>query len=161
MLRTSKLPHKFWAEALATAVYLRNCSPTKGVKGITPFGALTGEKPNVDHLKTFGCAAYAHVPKVERQKLDSMSQKCIFLGYGTETKGYRLYDPEHSAVVHSRDVIFNESCYGMENPTKQGETQSVIISNPVEEESVTDTVVEPCYIDEREKGCHLTIMEKE
>ena len=46
-------------------------------------------------------------------------------------------------MIYSRDVIFNESCYGMEDSTKQGETQSVIISNPVEEESVTDAVVEP------------------
>ena len=143
MLSTSKLPYKFWAEALARAVYLRSRSPTKAIEGMTPFEALTGEKPNVDHLKTFGCAAYAHVPKDERLKLDSKSRKCIFLGYGTETKGYRLYDPERSRVIYSRDVIFNESCYGMEDSTKQGETQSVIISNPVEEESVTDTVVEP------------------
>ena len=89
MLSTSKLPHKFWGEALATAVYLRNRSPTKAVEGMTPLEALTGEKPNVEHLKTFGCAAYAHVPKDERQKLDSKSRKCIFLGYGTDTKGYR------------------------------------------------------------------------
>ena len=71
MLSTSKLPHKFWAEALVTAVYLRNRSPTRAVEGMTPLEALTGEKPNVEHLKTFGCAAYAHVPKDERQKLDS------------------------------------------------------------------------------------------
>ena len=65
MLSTSKLPHKFWAEALAIAVYLRNRSPTKAVKGMTPFKAMTGERLNVEHLKTFGCGAYAHIPKDE------------------------------------------------------------------------------------------------
>jgi len=65
MLSHAKLPHKFWAEALSKAVYLRNLSPTKAVEGMTPFEAWTGEKPNIQHLRIFGCAAYAHVPKDE------------------------------------------------------------------------------------------------
>uniref|UniRef100_A0A1X7U4Q6 Retroviral polymerase SH3-like domain-containing protein n=1 Tax=Amphimedon queenslandica TaxID=400682 RepID=A0A1X7U4Q6_AMPQE len=47
----------------------------------TPFEALTGEEPSVRHLRVFGCVAYRHVPKDERQKLDYKSQKCMFLGY--------------------------------------------------------------------------------
>ena len=39
MLADSKLPHRFWAEALSTAAYLRNRSPTKALEGITPFEA--------------------------------------------------------------------------------------------------------------------------
>ena len=79
MLGDANLPQWFWAEALSTAVYLRNRSPTKAVKGMTPFEAWMGEKPKVDHLRVFGCAAHAHVPKDEWQKLDSKSRKCIFL----------------------------------------------------------------------------------
>ena len=61
---------------------------------MTPFEAWTGEKPNVEHLRVFGCAAYAHVAKDDRKTLDIKSRKGIFLGYGTETKGYWLYDPK-------------------------------------------------------------------
>ena len=101
------LPKKFWAEALSTAVYLRNHSPTKAVTGMTPFEAWTGEKPSVDHLRTFGCTAYAHIAKDKRKKLDLKARKYILLGYGNETKGYRLclYDPIQSRVIH---VLFNE-----------------------------------------------------
>ena len=35
----SKLPHKFWAEALPTVAYLRNRCPTKAVEGMTPYEA--------------------------------------------------------------------------------------------------------------------------
>ena len=108
MLADSKLPHRFWAEALSTAVYLRNRSPTKVLQGITPIEAWTGKKPDVSSLRIFGCTAYAHVPKDERQKLDSKARKCFFLGYGTDTKGYRLYDPSRARIIHSRDVLFNE-----------------------------------------------------
>ena len=108
MLIDSKLPHKFWAEALSTATYLRNRSPTKVIEGITPHEAWTKVKPRVEHLRVFGCDAYAHIPKDERQKLDSKMRKCIFLGYGKETKGYQLYDPNEGKVIFSRDVKFNE-----------------------------------------------------
>ena len=36
MLADSKLPHRFWAEALSTIVYLRNRSPTKALEGNHP-----------------------------------------------------------------------------------------------------------------------------
>ena len=121
MLAEAKLPRRFWAEALATAVYLRNRSPTTAVKGMTPFEALTGEKPRVDTLRVFGCLAYAHIPKDERQKFDSKARRCIFLGYGTVTKGYRLYDVNRSKVLYSRDVVFDESMPGVEKEPKDDE----------------------------------------
>ena len=83
ILADTNISHMVWAEALSTAVYLRNRSPTKAVYGKTPFEALTGEKPDVAHLRTFGCMAFVHVAKDERQNLDSKAIKCIFFGYGT------------------------------------------------------------------------------
>ena len=108
MLADSQLPKRFWAEALATAVYLRNRSPATAVKGKTPYEVWTGSKPNVSHLRIFGCDAYAHVPKDERSKLDSKTKRSIFLGYGQGVKGYRLYDNVKKRIFYSRDVIFNE-----------------------------------------------------
>ena len=37
MLTDAQLPHKFWAEALSTAVFLRNRSSNSTVLGMTPF----------------------------------------------------------------------------------------------------------------------------
>lgn len=115
MLSDSKAPSRFWAEALSTAAYIRNRCPTKSVEGMTPIEALTGKKPDLTHLRRFGCAAYAHIPKEERQKLNPKTRKCILLGYGMDTKGYRLYDPIRGRVVICRDVIFNESDTPIEN----------------------------------------------
>ena len=41
------------------------------------------EKPFVNHLKVFGCAAYARKPSNERRKLESKTARNILLGYGT------------------------------------------------------------------------------
>ena len=124
MLIQSKLPQKFWVEALSTAVYLHNRSPTKGVANMTPFEAWTGVKPDVKHLRSFGCTVYAHIPKDERKKLDSKAKKCVLLGYGTETKGYRLYDPQNSRVIYIWDVKFNESEFGIEKELPGNEFQA-------------------------------------
>lgn len=113
MLAEAELPRTFWAEAVSTAVYLRNRSPTSAVDGMTPYEALTGEKPVVSNLRVFGCLVYAHIPKDERQKFDSKARRCVFLGYGTTTKAYRLFDIERRRVFHSRDVIFDESRPGI------------------------------------------------
>ena len=140
MLADAKLPHKFWAEALATAVYLRNRSPTKAVERMTPFEAWNREKPNVDHLRIFGCASYAHVAKDERQKLDSKSTKCVLLGYGSETKGYRLYDLKRLKVFYNQDVLFCESECGFEKePSVQGR-KYVEIDFPSNEEPEPEPV---------------------
>ena len=46
MLSDAKLPKKFWAEASSTAVYLRNCSPTRAVLGKTLFEAFYKREAN-------------------------------------------------------------------------------------------------------------------
>ena len=81
MSADSELPKRFWAKALSTATYLRNRSPTNAVQDKTPYEAWTGNKPDVSHIRIFGCDAYAHVPKDERSKLGSKTRRSIFFGY--------------------------------------------------------------------------------
>lgn len=76
LLKGSNLPTEFWAEAVATSVYLINCCPTQAVEDKTPYEMWHGEKPNVSHLKTFGCVAFALTPLQKLQKLDEKSVKC-------------------------------------------------------------------------------------
>ena len=46
-----------------------------------------------------------HVPDELRTKLDSKSEKCIFIGYAIEQKGYRCYNPNTKDLKVSRDVF--------------------------------------------------------
>ena len=94
---------------LPKAVYILNRSPTKAVKDLTPYEAWHKRKPRVKHLKVFGCIAYAHIPKENREKIDEKREKCIFIRYSHETKGYRLYKPESKELIILRDVICDEA----------------------------------------------------
>lgn len=93
MLKSKKLPHKFWLEGLMCANHVLNHAPTKTLKTITPFESWHGRKPSVEYFCVFGCVAYAHVLVEFRHKLDDKAVKCIFVGYSAESKGYCLYNP--------------------------------------------------------------------
>lgn len=129
MLHDSNLPKKFWAEALNTAVYLRNRSPTKSIDDKCPYEILYKCKPDVKNLKIFGCIAHAHVPKDERHKLDNKSIECIFLGYGKDIKGYRLFNLKKNRAFYSRDVIFRENDFYKYNDDIDNSHKECVISN--------------------------------
>ena len=59
-------------------------------------------------MRIFGCVAYVHFPDQLSKKLDSKGEKCIFLVYCEESKGYRLYNPSKNKFVIWRDVQFIE-----------------------------------------------------
>ena len=78
------------------------------MQGRTPYEAWHGKKPQVGHLRTFGCVG--HVKKIGPgvEKLPDRSTKMVLLGYEAGTKGYRMYDPSAGRLYISRDVVFEE-----------------------------------------------------
>ncbi|CAA7062304.1 unnamed protein product [Microthlaspi erraticum] len=109
MIVDQGLPHKFWAEAVYTSAYLQNRLPSKAVEDdITPIEKWSDQKPTVDHLKIFGSLCFVHVPKEKRSKLDEKARRGIFIGYSSQTKGYRVLILENEMVEISRDVAFEE-----------------------------------------------------
>ncbi|CAI5716262.1 unnamed protein product [Peronospora farinosa] len=65
-------------------------------------------KPRLDHLRVFESIGYAHVDDAKRTKLEPNSFKCMFLGYGDNTKGYRVYELKLNKVKMSRSVKLDE-----------------------------------------------------
>ena len=63
MLSEAGLPSSFWGEALSTLVHVVNCCPTSELTNTNPFEAIYGHKPDVSHLRIWGCLAYVHVQK--------------------------------------------------------------------------------------------------
>ena len=109
LLSEAKLPNSFWGEALLTAAHVINLSPAVALQSDVPNSVWYGKDVSCDHLRVFGCKAFVHVPKDERSKLDAKTRQCIFIGYGLDEFGYRLYDPIEKKLVRSRDIIFMEN----------------------------------------------------
>jgi hypothetical protein len=106
MLKEKQLPHNFWGEAVFTACYVLNRSPTKKLTKV-PEAIWSGKTPSVKHLRVFGCLCYKHVPDQKRKKLDDKSQPMILVGYHT-AGSYKLYNPLNKKITTSRDVTFAE-----------------------------------------------------
>lgn len=123
MLFNAMLQMGYWAEAVGTAAYIVNRSPTRALSFITPEEMWTGTAPDLSHLRVFGCEAMVHIPKEQRRKLDAKSHKLIFVGYSACTKGYRFIDPQSRRVYMSRDVIF------LEGTAKRNTVQSFASEN--------------------------------
>lgn len=110
MIKEACMPKEFWNEAVRVAAYTLNRSPSNAnIGNMTPAEVWNNTKPDIRHMKVFGCTAYYHVPKQFRNKFDEKAKKGIMIGY-TMT-GYRLWDIENQKVVTSRDVVFNEKEY--------------------------------------------------
>ncbi|GBM94824.1 Retrovirus-related Pol polyprotein from transposon TNT 1-94, partial [Araneus ventricosus] len=107
MLNSSGLSKGFWAEALLCHTYVWNrvCHSNQS---LTPFELYSGHKPSVKHLKAFGSAAYAGVPKQLRKKFDMRAKKGIMVGYALKTRGYRIWLPNERKIVETINVSFDE-----------------------------------------------------
>ena len=114
LLQHAGAPKIYWAEAVQTVVYLKNLSITKGTHGqdATPYELWFGKKPHIQHLRVWGCTAYAHIHPAKRadKKWSPRAERLIFIGYTLSTKQYRLYNPKTKKLVTSRDVVFHEDC---------------------------------------------------
>jgi hypothetical protein len=74
----------------------------------TPEEMFTGKKPEVSHLKIFGCPVFIHIPKEKRNKLDPSRKKGLFVGYCEVSKVFRIYIPGYHHIEINMDVTFDE-----------------------------------------------------
>lgn len=118
MLNDSKLPPKFWAEAVATACHVSNLTPRKE-KTNTPFELFFGRKPSLEHLRVFGCVAFFYVPKQQRDKLEPRGKIGIMVGYARSRSGYRIYDIKNKKIIEERTVKFHENTMGSDYSSKE------------------------------------------
>jgi hypothetical protein len=108
MIHDQDLPMFLWGEASNTTVYVQNRVLT-GYWGTRLLRRhFTSVKPEVSHLRIFGCPVYIHVPKEKRTKLEPSGRRGTFVGYNETSKAYKIYIPGQRQIEVSRDVTFDE-----------------------------------------------------
>ena len=106
MMSNATLPKSFWGHALETAALTLNMVPSKSVEK-TPYELWFGRIPNMSFLKIWGCEVF--VKRLTSDKLAPKSDKCFFVGYPKETKGYYFYYQSENKIIVARHGIFLEN----------------------------------------------------
>src|SRR4051812_11390820 len=105
MMSLTDLPLSFWGYALETATFTLNKAPSKSIE-TTPYEIWFGKKPKLSFLKFWGCDAY--VKKLQPEKLEPKSEKCVFIGYPKETIGYTFYLRSEGKIFVAKNGSFLE-----------------------------------------------------
>jgi len=123
MLRDSGLPPRFWAKAMTTFMYLRNRMPTKANDGKTLFELFYGMKPDISHIRAFGCVTKVVLPGELLGKLDDWAAMGYLLRYKYDG-AYRVWVPK-LGIRESRDVTFYENENATPTPPEHGSITEV------------------------------------
>jgi hypothetical protein len=108
MIHDQDLSMCLWAEAAMTIVYAQNRLSHSALGFKTPKEMFTRKKPEVSHLKIFGCPVFLHIPKEKRNKLDPSGKEGIFVGYCEASKAFWIDILGHHHIEINRDVTFDE-----------------------------------------------------
>lgn len=130
LLIDGNIPSYLWGEAVNSAVYLINRTPSSVHNFRRPLDVLSDHHvlPPIVHLppRVFGCVMYVHLHPHQRSKLDKRAIKCVFVGYGSTQKGYRAYHPTSKRFFISMDVTFHEDNFFYVDSTLQGGNESEV-----------------------------------
>ena len=107
----SKIPEAYWRDCVLTAVFLINRLPTPLLKNESPYEVLTHKKPDYTGLRVFGSLCYSSTTSKNRNKFQPRARPCVFLGYPSGYKGYKLLDLETNSIHISRNVVFHETIF--------------------------------------------------
>ena len=69
IMSENDFPPKLWGECVKAAAYLKDRTPTRTLKNMTPYEAYYGSKPDVSHLRELGCRAFILVQSERHRKI--------------------------------------------------------------------------------------------
>ena len=114
------LPLTLWAEAIATAVYLRNRLSNRSIGKSTPYESLYHKKPSINHLRPYGTKVFVHLPEEKRLPGTKLMPRAIegyLIGYTSSNKIYRIYIPSQHKVSETRQIHWTTKTITLLGPT--------------------------------------------
>nr|GFA28396.1 retrovirus-related Pol polyprotein from transposon TNT 1-94 [Tanacetum cinerariifolium] len=137
MLSAAKVPIFFWAEAIATACFTQNRSLVIPRHEKTPYHIINDRKPSVKFFYIFGSVCYIVRDGENLDKMKEKCDECIFVGYSTQSRAYRVYNKRTRVIMESIHVNFDELPHmaSVQNssdpaPTRQKMASAHISSDP-------------------------------
>ena len=106
MLNENHLPKCFWTDAISTTCYVLNRVILRPISKLTPYEIYKGTKPNISHLKVFGCKCFVlNKGKESGGKFDARGDEGLFLGYSSTRKEYRVFN-KNSLKIEEFSMLY-------------------------------------------------------
>ncbi|KAG8485844.1 hypothetical protein CXB51_019240 [Gossypium anomalum] len=121
--------------ALETTAFTLNRVPSKSVQK-TPYKMWTGKRPSMSFMKIWVYEAY--VKCQTPTKLEPKFERCIFVGYPKETKGYYFFNPIKNKIFVARTGIFLER----EFVSRKGSVRKIELEKIRESQDTTELEIE-------------------
>ena len=75
----------------------------------TTYEIWNGKKPKVKYFRVFGSKCYILNDRENLGKFDAKSDECIFLGYSTTSRAYRVFNKRTKIVMESINVKIDDA----------------------------------------------------
>nr|GEY90786.1 putative ribonuclease H-like domain-containing protein [Tanacetum cinerariifolium] len=105
----AKVPLFFWAEAIATTCFTQNHSLVIPQHKKTPYHIINNWKPSVKFFQNFGSLCYIVKDGKNLDKIKEKDDACIFVGYSTQSRAYRVFNKRTRVIVETIHVNIDES----------------------------------------------------
>jgi hypothetical protein len=122
------IPIRFWRYAVSHFVTVRNRSLVSDTTGVTPYEALYGKKPSVQHFGVFGCDAHYHVSRKDRSAMQSKMQPGIYLGHDADQGCSIIYRLKERDCIKTKDVKLHLKQFHFASALSNGTVQSILES---------------------------------
>nr|GEX15693.1 hypothetical protein [Tanacetum cinerariifolium] len=108
MLSFAKVPLFFCAEAIATTCFTQNRSLVIRRYEKTPYHINNDQKPSVKFFHIFGSLCYIVRDGENIKKMKEKCDACIFVGYSTQSRAYRVFNKRTRVIVETIHVNFDK-----------------------------------------------------
>jgi transposase InsO family protein len=145
MMNEKNIGQTYWVEAIHTTIHILNKSHLRPHSDKTPYELWYGRPASIKHFKVFGSKCYIKNNNENLGKYDDRADEGIFLGYATNSKGYRCYNKRLHKLVDCIDIKVDEGVPVREVSNIESTTEDIV---EVEDEQVQESEKEDSESDE-------------
>ena len=149
------IPQSWWEFSFDHAAHVYNRTPMRRLEWRTPYELLYNSKPDISHLRVFGCGAYVFLPpEVRKNKLSPKSELMVYLGIGDGGHNYKFMRLPNNVIFTAAQALFDEHMFP-KCPHEQKRRRQQIAPNEEESQEPADQVPAPIFFpdDDEEPHC--------
>jgi hypothetical protein len=125
MMNEKNIGQTYWVEEIHTVVHVLNKSHLRPQSDKTPYELWYGRLASIKHFKVFGSKCYIKNNDENLGKYDDRADEGIFLGYATNSKGYRCYNKRLHKMVDCIDIKVDEGILAREVYSNESSTEDI------------------------------------